>query len=246
MRRTLTLTAAALASFAGAAAAQEAKPQEPAPRPAESQPEKPPPEKPQPERPAQPPSLDELLGLTPEKKPAPTKPLPEPQDPTKAALERKLSNQEVSEAFLQAVRLMGDTAARLEQSRDTSITTQRMQEDVIRKLDILISQAEKQQQQQQQQQQSQKQNQDPSQQPQQQQQGQNQGQPQNGDPQQSSDPPGRREGPLGPEMAQGAAWGSLPARVRDALLQGNADKYSSMYQKWTEAYYRRIAEEAGR
>ncbi len=39
-------------------------------------------------------------------------------------------------------------------------------------------------------------------------------------------------------------WGSLPARTRESLRQGIREKMSSVYRRWTEAYYRRIAEEA--
>ena len=60
-------------------------------------------------------------------------------------------------------------------------------------------------------------------------------------------PPARKDANPNPGVAaRGAAWGSLPARLRDALLQGNEDRYSNLYQKWTEAYYRRLAEEANK
>lgn len=39
-------------------------------------------------------------------------------------------------------------------------------------------------------------------------------------------------------------WGSLPPRTREVLRQGVREKMSSMYRRWTEAYYRRIAEES--
>jgi hypothetical protein len=41
-----------------------------------------------------------------------------------------------------------------------------------------------------------------------------------------------------------AAWGNLPARVRDQLMQGRHDQFSSLYESMTETYYRRLAEEA--
>jgi hypothetical protein len=37
-------------------------------------------------------------------------------------------------------------------------------------------------------------------------------------------------------------WGSLPQRVRDMLLQGRNEKFSSLYEKLTGEYYRRLAE----
>jgi hypothetical protein len=41
-------------------------------------------------------------------------------------------------------------------------------------------------------------------------------------------------------------WGNLPPRTRDMVQQGVREKMSSVYRRWTEAYYRRIAEEAKR
>ena len=39
-------------------------------------------------------------------------------------------------------------------------------------------------------------------------------------------------------------WGSLPPRTREIIRQGVREKMSSVYRRWTEAYYRRIAEES--
>ncbi len=41
-------------------------------------------------------------------------------------------------------------------------------------------------------------------------------------------------------------WGALPPRLRDALSDGLDEPYSPVYRDATEAYYRRLAEEAGR
>ena len=38
-------------------------------------------------------------------------------------------------------------------------------------------------------------------------------------------------------------WGNLPERVRDMLLQGSKEKFSSLYKQLTREYYRRLAEE---
>ncbi|MEM8739616.1 MAG: hypothetical protein AAGG38_14230, partial [Planctomycetota bacterium] len=40
-------------------------------------------------------------------------------------------------------------------------------------------------------------------------------------------------------------WGDLPARLRDELSNGLDEPYSPVYRDLTEAYYRRLAEEAG-
>jgi hypothetical protein len=201
------------------------------------------PTKPQP----QDPTLDELLGL-PKATPVPSKPQdapgplpdgpkPDAPDRAKAELERQLSPAEVSEAFEQAVALMGQTADRLDKSHDPGLDTQRMQEDVIRKLDMLIEQAKKQQnkskskskkpdsgQQQQQQQQSSQQN------------------SKTTDPKQGGGPDlmtgGTHASPGG-----SAVWGNLPEHVRNALKEGSTDQFSSMYKTLTEKYYKRLAEE---
>lgn len=184
-----------------------------------------------------PPSLDELLDLEPE-------PADEgAEDPASRDLARRLSDEELAQEFQAAVQLMGETADRLDNHRDTGLTTQRLQEDVVRKLDMLISQAARRQQQQQQQQSQSRRNQDSqSQQPQDRQQNSaNAGAQQNNG---MVDPPARRDGELGAlPTAGGAAWGALPERIRDALLQGRADRFSAMYRSMTEEYYRRLAEE---
>jgi hypothetical protein len=193
------------------------------------------------------PTLDDLLGL-PQRPRQPDKPVAEPPaaaDPAQAALERRLSAGEVSEQFVQAVELMEETAGRIKLSRDTGIQTQRLQDEIIRRLDMLIQSAEQQRQQSRSRASSSSQDQESQQQPAQPQA--QQGQQQATDPDQAQTAPAGTDAQLNPEIAsRGAAWGHLPDRVRDALLQGNADSYSSLYQRWTEAYYRRLAEEGNR
>jgi hypothetical protein len=183
------------------------------------------------------PSLDDLLGIPTEQKP------PAEDAGHDSALERALSDEAVSDAFRQAVTEMRDVAALLE-NRDAGVRAQRLQEEIILKLDMLIEQAKQQQQQQSsssssssQQQQSPTRNQQRA-----QQQAQSAGQ---GDNRSEQLPPGGREGPLGDLIqSSGAEWGSLPARVREALLQGSSDRFSSLYESLTEAYFRRLAEES--
>ena len=57
----------------------------------------------------------------------------------------------------------------------------------------------------------------------------------------------------GDEVAQGGElsesrieWGKLPERVRELVLQGRRDRVSSIYERLTREYYRRLAEEASR
>lgn len=194
------------------------------------------------------PSLDELLGLAkPGEEATGTGGVQLPTEPGRAALDEKLSAEEAAEAFQQAVKLMEQTADRLDPGHDLGLVTQRLQEDAVRKLDTVIAAAMQNQssssssssssQQQEQQQQ-------PNQQQQQQQQSQSQENRQ-GEPQEGQ-PPGRQNGGLNSVELNAAAWGALPARLRDALVQGSSDRFSSIYQTMTEQYYRRLAEEPKR
>ena len=164
-------------------------------------------------------------------------------------LDRRLSAQELGDQFQQAIMLMADAAERLDRSKDAGLNTQRVQEDVLRKLDELIAQLEKNSQQQQQQSSSsaQQQQRDPSQSQQQQAKKKAQSKSQNrqqGDPSEQADGPPLQEGALRPALESApAAWGSLPARVRDMLMQGAGDRFSKAWGPATEAYYRRLAEE---
>jgi hypothetical protein len=186
------------------------------------------------------PSLDELLGLPGAGREA-------TDDPTKTDLDRLLSGAEIGNAFRQAVTLMGDVAKRMNDAGDAGLTTQRMQETILRRLDQLISSLEQQQQQQQQQSSSQQQQQQQSRAnqrvPSQQQAEENQ--EQQGDNTGQTNAPDRRDGALRPALDSArASWGNLPDRVREMLVQGSTDRFSSLYDSMTQAYYRKLAEEA--
>ncbi|MEM1071740.1 MAG: hypothetical protein AAGB48_10215 [Planctomycetota bacterium] len=184
------------------------------------------------------PSLDELLGLS-------DGDSPEADDRSEAELEQTLEDGGTpSDAFIQAVELMRQSADRLEDGRDTGIVTQRIQEDILTHLEQLIRQAQQQQSsssssssqsQDQAQQQPNQQNQ------QQQQQSEQQA---SGEPENASPPPPGEEAAPGSGSTNAASWGSLPERLRGALQQGSTGRYSSLYRAMTEAYYRRLAEEA--
>ncbi len=193
------------------------------------------------------PNLDELLGL-----PATTKPRGAGGSTvaeTEKELQRRLSAQELGDAFKQAITLMGDAAERLQERRDSGLGTQRVQEDVLRKLDELISQLEQNSQQQQQQSSSsssQQKREDPrnSEQAGKQQQQSSQSTQRGNESNGMSDPPPLQEGALRPSLESApAAWGSLPARIRDMLLQGAGDRFSTTWERATESYYRRLAEQ---
>lgn len=241
----------------GAWLPQSAQPAPEPPKPPAAAGDKPAPAEPAKPKPASPPSLDELLGITPTpaSSDAKTREAPKPEeikaleDASKEDLDRLLTAAEMGDVFKQAVTLMNDAAKRLNDKQDPSVQTQRIQEDVVRKLDQLLAALDKQQDQQQQQQQQQPQD-KPQNQPQrkqqqqQQQQGQEQGQ--SSDPQEG-DRPSLQQGKLNPGIDSArAAWGALPARVREMLMQGSGDRFSSRYKQMTEEYYKRLAEEAGR
>ncbi len=184
---------------------------------------------------AEPPSLDELLGLE-ETPPRPTDDRPLP-DTNRNELDRKLAGQDLGDAFVDAVHLMEEAAQRLRTARDTGIDTQRTQEEILRKLDQIIASA----------QQGQSSNSSSSSDSQQsqpdhrQQQQNNQQSGSNGE--ENTNAPARQEGRLLPQgAANAAAWGQLRERLRDALVQGLNDPFSSMYRAMTEEYYKRLAE----
>jgi len=189
-----------------------------------------------PETPPNEPTLDELLGL-------PKAPGDDGAASQDAALKRALGTEDAGEPFEQAVSLMQDVVARLNQQSDAGLETQRLQQDILTKLDALIDAAQQNQQRQKQRSRS-RQQQDQQQQSQQMQQESQQGQ-QQAQSNQAGDPNvPRQDGSLRPPPAGSAAsWGNLPEHVRNALTQGRSDRFSSLYQQLTERYYRRLAED---
>ena len=178
-------------------------------------------------------------------------------------LEERLTGEQMADAFVNAVRDMDRVADRLGDARDPGLDTQRIQESILARLDQLIEAA--------QQQQSSSSssssgssgsssNQDSSAenagqdsgQGSQPQPGGSQGQTAAGQPGGDGENPGGfSPGQVGPiDPGQGAIdevrseWGSLPPRLRDELTNGLDEPYSPVYRNLTEAYYRRLAEEA--
>lgn len=187
---------------------------------------------------------------------------PASREGDRGRLDRALREEELEDAFAQAVELMRQSADRLGPRADAGIETQRVQEDAVRRLDSIIDAARKRRQQQQQQSQRSssrdRQNQD-----------QNQATPQDGTPEMraaarrdragsqerqprgsqpgNAEPPGLEDGELDEVMHEGRVeWGSLPERVRELVQQGRRDRVSTLYLRLTEEYYRRMAEEASR
>jgi hypothetical protein len=185
------------------------------------------------------PTLDELLGLDSDDE---QQEAGKETDAADAELDRVLEQTKpIADEFLEAIELMHESATRLSGSTDTGIVTQRLQEDILRRLDKLIDRAGEQSsssssssksEAEQKQQQPNQQRRDES-------------QANVNDNQDESSAPGGQEARLGAQATlDGARWGNLPERLRDALLQGSSDSYSSLYKSMTETYYKRLAEEA--
>jgi len=226
------------------------------------------------------PTLDDLLDLEPT--PAQTQPQPaeatepgsaeagpaegaEGGDTTDEAdeLARKIKEmrektaadyKEAANALEEAVQQMDDVSKRLAEAHDPSLPTQRIQEDIIRKLDQMIAAAKQQQQQQSSSSSSSSSSSNSDSQAQQQAQ------------QSSGSSSGSSSQPNGNQAHQGGVspgsvskigdtqkpleelkreWGQLPPRLRDELSEGLGERFSPVYRQLTEAYYRRLAEEAG-
>ena len=184
------------------------------------------------------PTLDELLDITTD--------APPPSDVTDDALDddpKSDSAQDVAGLFKQVVALMDNASDRLGLRRDPGLTTQRIQQSALAKLDQIIAQAKRQK-------------------------GGGNGkpQPQNSDrgsaknAQPTSSPPaatgnqpnqgaptrgqvGRVEPSKTPLKQLRSQWGHLPARLRAELLQGLNEPFSPVYQSLTESYFRRLAQE---
>jgi hypothetical protein len=211
------------------------------------------------------PSLDDLLNLP---SATPPKPQPSPADPaSQAGTERsavpgtpapapaptgpdiQVPTEKPSDLFIAAADEMKLAASLLTEQSDTSLTTQRTQQSVVRKLDQLIDQLRQQQQQQgkgQPQQSDTGSDQNQQQQPGPSKPGPSKPSRQPGDPQQGSGEMATEDGqrndqPLGEKLTE---WGNLPPRLRDQLLQGTEDHFSSLYRQLTQRYYQRLAEEA--
>lgn len=230
----MTLLRTLIASLALATAAIAA-PDAATPKPESPKPQSKPPEKPASDIP----DLDSLLGTKPDKQEA----KPEAIDPSKKELDRQLSLKEQADEFAKAVELMNETADRVEHDNDTGLATQRLQEDILTRLDRLIKAAQQNSSSKSKNQQDQDKDQQKNKNMRQQSQAQSK-QAATNNPADRADGPDREDGALGsPPAAPPASWGELPAHVRDALLQGFSDKFSSMYQSMTESYYRKLADE---
>lgn len=201
------------------------------------------------------PSLDDLLGIDgAEDAAGETSDDSEVVDPLEErrqeALDNRLNERSLAENLIAAVDDMNTAARMLGERRDPGLELQRLQLEIIRRLEAVIEEAQQQQQQQSQSSSSssseqQQQQQVPQQSQQQQQQEGNQQQQQSGNEGGDQQPPGRQEADLQAMFEESnVEWGDLPERMRDMIRQGMRESVSRMYRRMTEEYYRRIAEES--
>ncbi len=201
------------------------------------------------------PSLDDLLNLSPGD-PAPSQPAPENTDKQPGnenlaeSVNEALTASDAAGAFEQAVQEMDSVSRRLGRALDPGVETQRMQESILRKLDQVIKSAKEQ---------SSSGGGGGSGQPREQDQGgesvaqqgraqQQAGPPQPGGQQASTGAAGVTT-PIKPETTESAIeqlrkeWGALPPRVREELSDGLRERFSPLYRRMTEAYYKALAEQ---
>ncbi len=202
-------------------------------------------------------SLDEALGLS--------KPVPGPGgapaggpagkgqvEPGREKLDALLKQEQAEDdEFKQALGLMRQSAGRLRDAGDTSLATQRVQQEAIDKLDQLIAKAKKQQQKQKSssssgsQGEQQKEQQRGASEPKQAEGSQGERGGQDRDSPENAEAPSKRDVSMRPALESArAAWGNLPERLRQSLLQGAGDTFSKEYQRLTEEYYKRLGEQA--
>lgn len=193
-------------------------------------------------------SLDDLLGLDSDEDEAKADDAARKQ--SERELQRRLDEKEITDAFLAAINRMASSAERLDELFDSGLATQRIQEDILAKLDQLIDKAQSMQSQSSSSSSSSSSKQQSSMNPgQQSSNSKSDGERQDGNAQDSQEggPPARQEGDINTLLQEGSIeWGNLPQRLREELQQGRGDEYSSMYRKLTDEYYKRLAEEGSR
>lgn len=201
-------------------------------------------------------SLDDLLGV-PGTESASASAEDAARREQEKRLEKSLNEASMSDLVQRAVDGMKSASERLSDAKDAGLGTQRIQEDVVKTLDRLLAEAQRQQKKSSSSSKSSKRSSkdDPSEQNGQQQKQQQQRKRQQGSqPSQSNDSSddarnGTRDDAVAEtqELAESRIeWGRLPERVRELVLQGRRDRVSTIYERLTREYYRRLAEEASR
>ena len=190
-----------------------------------------------------PPSLDELLGLDGDEDNAAEQAARQNQE----ELERRLSDVELGDVFDVALEKMEISADLLDGDLDSGLGTQRVQQDILARLDQLIDIAKQMSQQQQMSSSGGGSGQSkpkPGAEQQQQQQAGGQRSQSGSEGGQAVDPPPGQEGDINTIIEEtGSEWGHLPERLREMLEQAQNSHISGLYRKLTEQYYKRLAEE---
>ncbi len=189
-----------------------------------------------------PPSLDDLLGL----EGTPDNAAEQAARQNREELERRLSDVRLGDVFLVALEKMHVSAELLDVDLNSGLGTQRVQQDILAKLDQLIDIA-KQMSQQQQKSSSSSSSSQPKPQPGAEQQSQPSGTNSmagGGSQGQAINPPPGQAGDINTIIEEtDTEWGHLPDRLRDMLQQARDSYKSRMYRTLTEEYYKRLAEE---
>lgn len=172
-------------------------------------------------------------------------------------LERSLDEASMDDLVQKAIAGMKDASTRLSDAKDPGLGTQRIQEDVVKTLDRLLEEAQRRQNKQQSSSSKKKSGKQQKKDEPSEQNGQQQRQRQPGQREQAPKPGDDGQPPDGGTRDDAVAaiqeltetrieWGQLPERVRELVLQGRRDRVSSIYERLTREYYRRLAEEASR
>ncbi len=186
-----------------------------------------------------PPSLDELLGLDDVEDNAAEQAARQNQE----ELERRLSDVELGDVFDVALAKMEISADLLDGELDSGLGTQRVQQDILARLDELIDIAKQMSQQQMSSSSGGSGQSKPKPGAGQQQGGGQRSQSGNQDGQSVELPPGQ-EGDINTIIEEtGSEWGHLPERLREMLEQAQKSHSSALYRELTEQYYKRLAEE---
>ena len=187
------------------------------------------------------PTLDDLLGL----EGTPDNAAEQAARQNREELDRRLSDVQLGDVFVVALEKMHVSAELLDVDLDSGLGTQRVQQDILAKLDQLIDIAK------QMSQQRQKSSgggaSEPKPQPGAEQQSQPSDSRAGGGTQgggQAINPPPGQAGDINTIIEEtDTEWGHLPDRLRDMLQQARDSYKSRMYRTLTEEYYKRLAEE---
>lgn len=203
-------------------------------------------------------SLDDLLGV-PQAEGAGTSADDAARREQEKRLEKSLDEASMSDLVQRAIDGMKTASDRLSDAKDAGLGTQRVQEDVVKTLDRLLQEAQRRQSKSSSSSKSsgKRDSKDDPTEKNGQQQKQKQQQRKQPKPSQSSgasdSADDSREGSREDAVAETQEltesrieWGRLPERVRELVLQGRRDRVSTIYERLTREYYRRLAEEASR